>query len=264
VDAGDPARAHAALFHLFEASAQNFPQLAAAARTHQRMPNTALASAPVADACVRLKCEFHVAPSGLRPVAAAGPVIGPVLPARHVGSVDIFLEAIEHSRPGDILTIDNQLRLDEGCIGDLIAYEASHASLAAILIWGLHRDSAELAQLAMPVFSYGACPNGPFTVRPAENASLKHATFGNFTLDRSYTAIADADGAVFFPTAALDHVTREAAAIMSRETGERAAMQSGRTLRQQLDFANYLKHREREPAYTFRDHLKRIQGAIEE
>ncbi|HZM21166.1 MAG TPA: hypothetical protein VFC02_05450 [Anaerolineales bacterium] len=49
---------------------------------------------------------------------------GRVLPARHYGSVDIFLETMGNSQPGDILVIDNGGRLDEGCIGDLTTLEA--------------------------------------------------------------------------------------------------------------------------------------------
>ena len=26
------------------------------------------------------------------------------------------------------------------------------------MVWGLHRDTAELTQIALPVFSYGRCP----------------------------------------------------------------------------------------------------------
>jgi 4-hydroxy-4-methyl-2-oxoglutarate aldolase len=46
-----------------------------------------------------------------------------VLPVRHYGSVDIFLEAIGAAEPGDILVIDNGGRMDEACIGDLAVLE---------------------------------------------------------------------------------------------------------------------------------------------
>jgi regulator of RNase E activity RraA len=44
-------------------------------------------------------------------------IAGRVLPVRHYGSVDIFLEAMGTAQRGDILVIDNQGRMDEGCIG---------------------------------------------------------------------------------------------------------------------------------------------------
>jgi regulator of RNase E activity RraA len=42
---------------------------------------------------------------------------------------------------GDVLVVDNGGRLDEACVGDLVALEAKHAGVAGIAIWGLHRDT---------------------------------------------------------------------------------------------------------------------------
>jgi 4-hydroxy-4-methyl-2-oxoglutarate aldolase len=41
---------------------------------------------------------------------------------QHVGSVHIFLEALADASPGDVLVVDNAGRLDEACVGDLIAH----------------------------------------------------------------------------------------------------------------------------------------------
>jgi regulator of RNase E activity RraA len=60
--------------------------------------------------------------------------------------------------PGKVLVVDNTGRRDEACIGDLIALETKMAGLAAIVIWGLHRDTPEILQIGLPVFSLGASP----------------------------------------------------------------------------------------------------------
>jgi regulator of RNase E activity RraA len=46
-------------------------------------------------------------------------------PAQHVGSVDIFLEALEGAAPGEVLVVDNGGRLDEACVQFQPALNAS-------------------------------------------------------------------------------------------------------------------------------------------
>src|SRR3954452_10801132 len=66
-----------------------------------------LTTAHLADACIRVDVPVRCAPAGMRPLAAGSRVAGRVLPARHAGSVDVFLEAFEHAREGDVLVVDN-------------------------------------------------------------------------------------------------------------------------------------------------------------
>src|SRR3972149_1671850 len=88
---------------------------------------TTLTTPQLVDACVRLQIPVRVAPSGIRPIAEGQRAAGLARPVRHYGSVDVFLEALVNASVGDILVIDNGRRLDEGCIGDLIALEC-HAA----------------------------------------------------------------------------------------------------------------------------------------
>src|SRR5690242_17120903 len=78
----------------------------------------------LADACLRAGAPVRCGPAGLGPIAPGMRCAGRVRPARHVGSVDVFLEALTGSGRGDVLVIDNAGRLDEACIGDLVALEA--------------------------------------------------------------------------------------------------------------------------------------------
>lgn len=104
----------------------------------------------IADACLRLKIPYRVAPSGIMAAVPKNKVAGQVLPARHYGSVDIFLEAMNTAHTGDILVIDNGGRKDEACIGDLTALEARASRLAALIVWGFHRDTADLLKNRFP------------------------------------------------------------------------------------------------------------------
>ena len=52
--------------------------------------------------------------------------------------------------------------------------------------------------------------------------------------------------------------------ISQTEREQARKIQAGETLRQQTGFSDYLARRAAEPSYTFRRHLRRIGGAIEE
>jgi len=92
----------------------------------------------ILDACIRVGVSLRSAPPGIAALVPGAKVAGRVLPARHYGSVDVFLE-FEAGQPGDVLIVDNGGRDDEACIGDLAALEAAGAGLAGVVVWGLHR-----------------------------------------------------------------------------------------------------------------------------
>jgi 4-hydroxy-4-methyl-2-oxoglutarate aldolase len=52
--------------------------------------------------------------------------------------------------------------------------------------------------------------------------------------------------------------------IWQRERQQADSIKSGHSLRQQLKFAHYLEKRTTDPRYTFREHLRKISGVIEE
>jgi 4-hydroxy-4-methyl-2-oxoglutarate aldolase len=218
----------------------------------------------VFDAAVRLKIPVRIAPAGIVPVTPGMRAAGRVLPAKHFGSVDVFLEAMENAMAGDVLVIDNAGRRDEGCIGDLTALEARAAGLAAIVVWGTHRDAPELRQIAFPIWSYGSCPSGPQRLDPRDDTALRSARFGDFEVHNDDLVFADDDGCVFIDAAAAEKVLETARTIWQRERAQADAILSGTTLRSQLRFAEYLAKRAADSNYTFRQHLRKLGGAIEE
>jgi 4-hydroxy-4-methyl-2-oxoglutarate aldolase len=224
----------------------------------------ALSTPLVFDAAVRLKIPIRVAPSGIVPVIPGTRAAGRVLPAKHFGSVDVFLEAMETAEAGDVLVIDNGNRRDEGCIGDLTALEARASGLAAIVVWGTHRDTPELRQIGFPIWSYGACLAGPLRLDPREADALGSARFGDFEVSSSDLVFADDDGCVFIDGNSAEQVLDTARNIWERERAQADAIRSGETLRSQLRFAEYLEKRAADPTYTFRQHLRKLGGAIEE
>jgi len=218
----------------------------------------------IADTALRLKNPLRISPPGIRPITPNQRLAGRALPVRHFGSVDVFLEAMQGAQPGEVLVIDNGGRLDEGCIGDLTALEAEHCGLAGIIVWGAHRDTPELRQIGLPIFSYGTCPSGPQRLDPRDSLALRSARFGNFLVEPGDVVFADDDGCVFVGATRIDDLLRVAREIWQRERHQAEVIKSGRSLREQLEFARYLEKRATDPSYTFREHLRNIRGAIEE
>jgi regulator of RNase E activity RraA len=223
---------------------------------------TELTTAHLADACLRAGVPVRV--GGLTPVTPGSRVSGRVRPARHAGSVDVFLEAIDLAEPGDVLVVDNGGRLDEACVGDLVVLEAMAAGLAGVVVWGLHRDTADIRAIGLPVFSLGALPTGPLRLDARAGDALRRAQVGPWSVDQDSLVVADDDGAVFLPAERGGELFEAAARIRDTERAQAARIRGGESLRAQLDHPRFLAERERRPEWTFRDHLRTIGGAIEE
>lgn len=221
-------------------------------------------TAAIADACLRADVELRLAPAGLKPATSAASAHGKVVPVRHAGSVDVFLEAIASAPRGGVLVIDNQGRSDEACVGDLTVLEAREAGLAGMLVWGLHRDTKQLRQIGWPVFSYGTFPAGPQRVDERPGDALARARFGSATVSVKDVVFADQDGAVFVPGDDVEAVLEVANKIAETEADQARRMREGTSLRKQVRFDEFLARRSMDPTHTFRQHLRRTGREIEE
>lgn len=219
----------------------------------------------VADACLKEGVEVRCAPWDLRSVSSAhSRVAGRVRPVRHYGSVDVFLEALEHSAPGDVLVVDNGGRRDEACIGDRMVLESKNTGISGIVVWGLHRDTRGIVEIGLPVFSLGACPTRPLRLDPRGSDVFTSARVGTWTIGPDDIVIGDENGLIFVPAARAETVADSARAIRAEELADARAMRRGISLRRQVRFSEYLADRNSNPNLTLRDHLRRIEGATME
>jgi regulator of RNase E activity RraA len=223
-----------------------------------------LTTAHVADGCLRTGVPVRCAPTGVQPVLPGTRLAGRVLPARHAGSVDIFLEAFEVAAAGDVLVVDNGGRTDEACVGDLVVLEARAAGLAGLVVWGLHRDTADIRAIGLPVFSLGATPTGPLRLLPRPPDALASATVGDWTVGPEDLVLGDDDGVLFLPAGNAAEILTAAESIRDTEHRQAERIRAGTTLRAQLRFPDYLSARADNPSLTLRDHLRTTGGAIEE
>lgn len=186
------------------------------------------------------------------------------MPARHRGSVDVFLEVMRKALPGDVLVVDNDGRRDESCIGDLTVLEAKASGLAGLVVRGYHRDTNELVRIGFPVFSYGMYPAGPRRLDKRQPEDLSSAQWNDFTVDNSDVVFADDDGVLFVASNTIEKVLEAAETIWKVERRQAEAIRAGKKLSEQLDLDSYLAKRDSDPSYTLRRHLRERGGAVEE
>jgi 4-hydroxy-4-methyl-2-oxoglutarate aldolase len=223
-----------------------------------------LSTPHVTDGCLKARVPVRCAPAGLRPLTAGMRCAGRARPAGHVGSVDIFLEALERATPGEVLVVDNAGRLDEACVGDLVTLEVKMAGLAGIVIWGLHRDTTEILDIGLPFFSLGAMSTGPLRLDRRAPDSLDRVAVGGCIVSPDDVVIGDADGVIFVSSERLPEVIDAAETVRATEQRQADDMRRGQSLRALTSFKQYLARRAVDPAYGFREHLRAVDGAVEE
>jgi len=214
-----------------------------------------LGTPQVADACAVLGIEFRSGPTGIRPLKSGMRCAGRVLPLPYDGASERFFQILDRAVRGDILVIDNSGRLDESCMGDVMAYELRASGLGGLVIWGAHRDTEALAGMDWPIFSLGTNPSAPR--RDGGGAPLRvTARCGSSVVSSDDFAICDVDGVVFVKAEERSRIVNAAEAITQRETSMIAALEAGKSLRQQLGYDNFVKRQQKDPSLHFSDHIK--------
>ena len=212
----------------------------------------------VADAVARLGLPATIAPSGIRPLVAGSKFAGAASPVVLNGYADRILECIYRSDAGNVLVLDNKGRSDEACFGDLAAYEARSQGLVGVVIWGRHRDSAEVEAIGVPLFSYGTYPLGMQRTFPPVEEPFARCQFDEAKVERGDFVFADDDGVLFVPKDNIESVMDAADEIQSAEQAQVAKIRAGTTLREQLQFDRYLRETKTNPTLTLGEHMEKI------
>jgi 4-hydroxy-4-methyl-2-oxoglutarate aldolase len=101
-------------------------------------------------------------------------------------------------------------------------------------------------------------------MRTREDDALVMARLGTVEVHAGDVVLADDDAVLFLAQDELGEVLNVARHIAGTERAQAARMRRGESLRTQLRWADYTRAREASPTLTFREHLRRVGGAIEQ
>ena len=180
---------------------------------------------------------------------------GRALPLCYDGAAESFFEALERSAKGDILVLDNDGRLDQSCMGDVMASELRGAGLGGLVIWGVHRDSEALVKMGWPIFSLGTNPYAMAGDR-VDAAYSPTARCGSVAVSANDFVICDCDGVIFIDVEEKARVIDVATSIAERESMLISSLEAGSTLRRQLGYDDFLRHRTANPSLRFSEYVK--------
>lgn len=134
--------------------------------------------------------------------------------------------ALALARPGDAIVASAAGGLEHGYFGEVMAESAMARGIAALVIEGGVRDSAQIAELGFPVFSERICIRGTTKEPGLAGALHRPVVIGGVTVRPGDLVVGDADGVVVIPAAEIDATI---AAGIEREEKERRLIERLRT-----------------------------------
>ena len=158
-------------------------------------------------------------------------------PADHIAA-----SLVDRTKPGDVVVIANEGRVDVSCWGGLLAAAASAHGVAGVVIDGACRDLAESAALDLPVMARAAVPVSA-RGRIVQHSADEEITVSGVRVASGDWVVADETGIVVIPSADTERVVELAERIVAREAEMLSALRSGRPV-------NEVMHDSRFPAAT--------------
>jgi regulator of RNase E activity RraA len=112
------------------------------------------------------------------------------------------------TQPGAVLVVAGASESRTAVLGDLVAAELLRAGIAAVVTDGLIRDSRAVAELGLPVWARGTTP---VASRKGGVGSVGGSVvIGGVPVQDGDLVVADADGVVVWPAAAVDEYVAKA------------------------------------------------------
>lgn len=194
---------------------------------------------------------LRILPRELRPYSSDIRMVGRAVTVAASGDLTPVLAGLEHCGAGDVLVVDAGTT-EHAVLGELFATEAVRRGMAGIVVYGLCRDTASLAQLPLPIYSLGTIPRA---VGAKELPLIQRTVrLGEVEVRPGEILVGDDDGIVVLSDSELDEALAAAAAIQQREAAIKAAILAGTSLFEQLNFTEHVEnlHAGRETSLAFK------------
>jgi 4-hydroxy-4-methyl-2-oxoglutarate aldolase len=133
--------------------------------------------------------------------------------------------AVEQCRPGDLLVVTTTSPSADGAFGELLATSLAHRGVSGLVTTGGVRDLAALQAMGFPVFSTAISAQG--TVKATAGAVNIPVSIGGQRVTPGDAIVADDDGVVVVPRAAVTGALAAARARAEKEEISRVAFAAG-------------------------------------
>ncbi len=162
---------------------------------------------------------YRLVPAGQAPAAPAASA-----PVRHLGTT-----AIELSKPGDVIVVEQRTGIDAGCWGGILTLGAKVKGVAGVVADGPVRDIEEARNYDFPVYCTSLTARTA-RGRVAEAEVNQPVNIAGVTVRPGDLVLADAGGVAFIPAERADEVLDAAEMIAGREAAMARDLLAGRPI----------------------------------
>lgn len=139
-------------------------------------------------------------PSHIKPVAPEMKLAGPAYTVHVPAGDNLWIHrAIYKASPGDVLVVYTGGGIEWGYWGDILNSAAIACKLGGLVIDGGVRDTAELSQMSLPVFSNGVCIRGTIKDYNGNAWTETPVLIGDVVIQNGDLVVGDRDGVVIIP-----------------------------------------------------------------
>jgi regulator of RNase E activity RraA len=180
--------------------------------------------------------QLAVMGPSLRPLRTGLKLVGTAVTVAARDDLMPVLDGLARAGAGDVLVVEGGS--ERALAGELFGNEALRRGLAGIVIDGYCRDTNELRELELPFYARGAVPGAaPAKAVPGEPGTVR---CGGVPVAPGEVLVGDDDGIVVGSAEALAAVLDAAEALQRTEASMLAAIRSGTSLFERLDYEEHL------------------------